>query len=148
MSNLLLELQGNNVINRTIFPHKLYLYDDILLYKKRRFLRVKEVTIAYSHIAQVNLLRGIMFATMEIVSTGAENIKVRGVRKDLATRAKKIIDQKMFMEHAKHKPDHSQNPNELLKYEKSMQRLKELFIRGRLSKREYNERRKELLEDM
>ena len=148
MSNLLLELQGNNFINRTIFPHRLFLYNDILLYKKRKFLRRKEVTIAYSHIAQANLVRGIIFATIEIISTGSENIKLRGVPKELASRAKKIIDQKIFMEHAKHIPDHSQNKNELMKYERSVQRLKELFIRGKISKKEYNERHRELIEEM
>ena len=148
MSNLLLELQGNNFINRTIFPHRLFLFNDILLYKKRKFLRRREVTIAYSHISQVNLVRGIIFATIEIISTGSENIILRGIPKDLASRAKKIIDQKIFMEHAKHIPDHSQDKNELLKYDKSIQRLKELFMRGKLSKKEYNERHRELLEDM
>ena len=148
MSNLLIELKGNNFINKTIFPHRLYFYDDILLYKKKHFLRSKEVTIAYSHIVQVDLDKGIFFSTLKIINTGVETIVLMGLNKKKAAMAKKLIDQKIYMEHAKHSPDHGNIDNDLLKYEKGINRLKELWIRGKITEKEYNSKKSTLLKDM
>jgi len=149
VNNLLLEIQGNNYINRTIFPHKLFLYDDILLYSKRRFLRVKEVTIAYSHIVQVDLLKGVFFSTINIVNTGVDPIIIRGIPNKVAVKAKKIMDQKIHTAHAKHQPAHlGAIENEVDNYEKYINRLNELLQRGKISQREYNKKRSEILENM
>ena len=148
MSNLILSLRANNFVNRTIFPHRIFIYNDVLIYRKRQLLRIKEITIAYSHISQIKLIKGIFFASIEIINTGGDSIFVKGLKRGPASEAKKIIDQKIFSEHAKHRPDPGVTGEEFTivqGMEKSLNRLKELFDRNRISLREYNKRRADLL---
>ena len=70
MSNFLLEVQGNKLLNQSIFAHRLQIYDDRIVFKKRGFIKKEEVTIAYTQIAQANLRSGLMFATIEVINSG------------------------------------------------------------------------------
>jgi|SRR3989344_3384730 len=145
MPNLLLKLVGSSTFNRTIFPPHLFLYDDVMIYRKRGFFKVREVTIAYSHIVQVNLVRGIFFARLEIVNTGVDNIIVKYVSKAQAAKAKRVIDQKIYYSHAKEKSDQEMTPVNVHNFEKSLNRLKELVNKGLITQREYNIRREKYL---
>lgn len=146
MSNLLLKIQGNPLYNLTIFPPRLYLYDDILIYRKRHYLVVEEVTLSYSHIVQVNLMRGIFLSTLEIINTGVKNIKIKYIYSWEAAMAKKLIDQKIYFSLAKEKPKESQHyAQEIHNYEKSLNRLKELMSSGRITRGEFEQKRKEIL---
>lgn len=146
MNNLLLKLEGNPYINKSAFHHKLFLFDDILLYRKRKFFRVKEVTIAYSHIVQVDVISGIIFSSISILNPATDTIEIKGVPNKLAKKAKKIIDQKIHMAHAKHSPAKMDISNDMVKYEKSLNRLDELLQRGMITDKEYNERRSDLMD--
>jgi hypothetical protein len=146
MSTLLLQIRGEPLYNLTIFPPYLYLYDDILAYRKRRFIVVDEVTLSYSHIVQVNLARGIFFSTLEIINTGVQNIKIKYIFTGQAVKAKKLIDQKIYFSLAKEKPkDNPEYAAELHNYEKSLNRLKELLSQEKITEREFEEKRKKLL---
>ena len=94
MATLLLQLSGNKTLNRTIFPAHLFIYDDLLIYKKRKLFSIKEITISYGQISQVTLNKGIFFASLEVVTTGTDDFLIRFVPKKIALQAKKIIDQK------------------------------------------------------
>lgn len=148
MSNLLLKLVGNPTMNRTIFPPQIYLYDDVMIYRKRSLFKIREITIAYSHIAQVKLIRGILFAGLEIIDNGVDNIVVNYVSKTQAARAKKIIDQKIHYAHAKEHPDVQIAPSNLPNAEKSLTRLRELLNKGVISQREYNSRKDKYLKHL
>jgi len=89
MSTLLLKLEGNRTFNGTIFPPALYIYDDLLIYRKRRWFRVKEITISYNQIAQVILDKGIVFASIELETPSTEFITIRYLGRNKATLAKK-----------------------------------------------------------
>jgi len=145
MSTLLLELNGSMTFNRTIFPPYLFIFDDLLIYKRRRWFRVREVTIAYNQIAQIIVTRGIFFATIEIITNGNDNITIKFVPREKGMQAKKIIDQKIFYSHAKHKPGDRKEMSNVFLYEKSLARLNELYNRGSISKDEYEERKREIL---
>ena len=145
MSTLLLTLRGNMELNRTVWPPYLYIYDDLLMYRKRNWFVVKETTISYNQISQVNLIKGIFFAEIEIITTGTDDIRVRWVSKTKASQAKKIIDKKLFYAHAKHHPEQKNMGENVGDYEKSLNRLRELVERGRISERDYNKKSHELL---
>lgn len=147
MANLLLKIQGNKYINHTMFRPFLFIYDDAVIYKKRRkFLYVDEITATYNHMVQVNLHRGIFFAKLEIVNTGAEDISIKGVWKGKARQAKQLIDQKIY--HAHNKDHHRIDPKEQIaveNFEKSLKRLKELLKRNIITKKEFEKKKKRLL---
>lgn len=152
MSTLLLELEGNWEFNHTIFPPRILVYDDLLIYRKRRFLKLNEVTISYSHIVRVNLIRGIIFASLEIVTSADENVIVKYIPKDKAIRAKKIIDQKIYGALAKHKTDissqHGSENREAVEFEKSLHRINELRAKDRITQKEYKHKKAELLKNI
>ncbi len=148
MSTLLLKISGSKTFNKTIFAPYIFIYDDILLYRKRKLFSVTEITVAYSHIAEVNLKRGVFFAALEINTTAQKTIIVRYLNKGLASHAKKIIDQKIHFAHAKHKPESevTAHQNQVSEMEKSLNRLNELYNKGKISEKEFNSSRKQLLE--
>lgn len=147
MGNLILKIQGNKYVNHTFFRPYLFINEDSVVYKKRRkFLYVDEITAAYNHMVQVNLHRGIFFAKLEIVNTGAKDISIKGVWKGKAKQAKKIIDQKIY--HTHNKDRHSIDQKEQIAvavFEKSLKRLKELVGRGIISKKEFEKKKKHML---
>lgn len=149
MATLLIKLQGNAPLNRTVFPPYLYIYDDLMIYRKRSWFVVREITMSYNQIAQATLTSGIIFATLEIYTTGAEDIIVKFIPKGLAKRAKKIIDQKLYHAHAKLHLDkdktHTGYQDEVVEYERTVGRLKELLAKGRLTKQEYERKRQVIL---
>lgn len=145
MSTLILEIEGNRMLNRVLFAPKLIIYDDILVYKTRGIIRVNEITLSYNHIAQVNLKRGLFFASLEIVNNGAENVLMRYILKDQAIKAKKSIDQKIYHAHAKEKLFDNQPSVDMHNLEKSLNRYKELMSMGKISKKEFEKKRQELL---
>lgn len=145
MSTLLLHLVGSMTFNRTIFPPHLYIYNDLLIYKKRSLFKKKETTISYNQLAQVNLVRGILFAQIDVITTGTDDIVVRYVSKDKATKAKHLIDQKLYHSHAKHQIAEQTVAGDIKDYEKALNRLKELVSRGEISEREFEKRKDRFL---
>jgi hypothetical protein len=145
MSTLLIELIGNMEFNRTIWPPHVYVYDDLLIYKKRSWFKVREITISYNRIAKVTLTRGIFFSHLEVETTGSDNITIKWISKSKGRDAKTIIDQKIYRSHAKHAALPDKNDNDVSSYEKSVNRLNELLNTGRISQKEFEGRRKELL---
>lgn len=148
MSTLLIELKGSPEFNRTIWPPHLFIYDDLIIYKKRSWFRHREITISYNQIARVTLTNGILFAGIELETTGADKIIVRFVSKSKSAYAKTIIDQKIYRSHAKHAVAPDKNESEVNSYEKSVQRLKELLNSGRITEREFEAKRRDLLKDL
>lgn len=152
MSTLLLHIAGSRLYNFTLFRPHLYLYDDKIVYKKRHILTHDEFSIPYNHIAQANLINFIyLFAHVEIATTGMRFIKVHWVFKKKARRAKKIIDEKIHQSHRKDQylPDDGKEKGGggvyVKEYEMSLKRLQELLNTDRITQREFNKKRKELL---
>ena len=148
MSILLIELKGSPEFNRTIWPPHIYIYDDLIIYKKRSWFRLKEITISYNQIARVTLTKGIFFAFMDLETTGSDNISVRYISKKKGSYAKTIIDQKIYRSHAKHAVAMDKAESEVQSYEKSINRLTELLNTGRISEKEFNDKKRQLLTDL
>ncbi len=145
MSSLLLSLKGHRLFNKTLLPPELHVYDDLLEYRKRYILFLKEMTISYNQITQVTLNKGLFFSSLEIVTNGTDNIEIYYLQKKQAARAKKIIDQKIYTSHAKHHDEASTIRASETKVEKSLSRLKELLVQGSISEREYKKRKESIL---
>lgn len=145
MSNLLLTLKGIKSLNRTIWPPYLHVYDDLLIYKKRKWFVLREVTISYNQIAGVEVSQGLLFASIEVITTGIENIKLRFISKKKAKYAKKIIDQKIYHSHAKHQTAPTGGSNTTNQYERGLNRLKEMLAKGMIDQKEFEKRKNEML---
>jgi hypothetical protein len=126
----------------------MYIYDDLIIYKKRSWLKLREITISYNQIARVTLTKTLFFSHMELETTGADNIIVKFVSKSKGTYAKTIIDQKIYRSHAKHAVVPDKNQSEVISFEKSVNRLNELLNTGRLTKNEYDSKKKQLLKEL
>lgn len=149
MNTLLLHIKGSRIYNFTLFRPHLYVYNDRVVYKKRHILTHDEFSIHYRHISQANFINFIyLFAHIEIVTTGQRFIKIHWVPKKQARIAKKIIDEKV---HQVHKDDFRtpeegrEDPGYVNNFEMSLKRLRELLNVGKISQKEFNKRRKELL---
>jgi hypothetical protein len=123
----------------------------MVLERRRLPFSKEEVTVSYSHVSQVNLIKDLFFAHLEIINTGGtENILIRYVGKRKGSEAKKIIDAKIHTTHGAYEPhqgqDHQQangqdyqpSHSEQVVDSKTLVRYKDLLNQGRISKTEYN----------
>ncbi len=148
-----MKLQGNKYVNHSFFRPFLYIYDDHLVYTKRHnIFKVEEITMIYLQIVQVNLHRGFFFATLELVNTGEDNVLMKGLWKGKAKKARKIIDQKL---HVAYRQTQQSDPAVMQEtqqnfdaLEKKLNRLTELLNMGKISKREFAKKKKELLKEI
>ena len=152
MSALLYDLKANRLMNKTFFTHHLKVYDHAMVFERRRMpFHKEEVTVSYSHVSQVNLIKDLFFAHLEIINTGGtENILIRYVGKRRGSEAKRIIDAKIHTTHGAYAPhqgrDFQEGSNadgpagltEQIIDNKSLVRYKDLLNQGRISKIEYN----------
>ncbi|MBP7927753.1 hypothetical protein KAZ57_01250 [Patescibacteria group bacterium] len=152
MSELLVHLYGNRSFNRAIFRPHIYVYDDVIVYKKRHLLSQEEKTISYFQITQVNIKKlALLFAHFEIVTTGSDTlITVRFVSKKNAMHAKKIIDQKLHELYMSYKSADLENKHSkhIDNVEKSLIRLRELRMRGIINDNDFKKKKAELLKSV
>jgi hypothetical protein len=138
-------------MNKTVFIHHLKVYDHAMVLERRRLpFRKEEVTVSYSHVSQVNLIKDLFFAHLEIINTGGtENILIRYVGKKQGSDAKRIIDAKIHTTHGAYAPHPGQGGQqdngvavaagtEQIIDSKALARYKDLLNQGRISQLEYN----------
>lgn len=146
MSNLLLKVKGNRMLNMRLFAPILLVYDDLVVFRTRGIIKINELTLSYNQIAQVNLNRGLIFGTLEIINSGGVGtIEIKHVPKWDAKKAKAIIDQKIYKVHSREDHKETSDPAHVHKVEKSIIRLTELFNRGRITKKEFQRKKVEIL---
>jgi len=152
MSTLLYDLKANRIMNRTFFVHHLRVYDSNMVLDRRRLpFHREETTIAYGHVSQVNLIKDLFFAHLEIINTGGvENILIKYVGKRAGKEAKNIIDAKIHRTHGVYQPHQAGQVAEFpgqtapsaetqeIVDDKALTRYKDLLNQGRISKIEYN----------
>lgn len=161
MPHQLLEIEASKTMNKTLFAHKLHIFDNKMVYHARKyFIKVTEITIPYTHVAQVYLTKGLIFATLEIINTGGtKDIIIKYVPKKQAEQAKRIIDSKIHnIKESPFSKEKSQAPLltkksqhqeiEVESVEMALSRLDELLIRNRISKKEHEKKRKSILKSM
>lgn len=151
MSTLLYDLKANRLLNRTFFVHHLKIYDNAMVLERRRLpFHKEETTISYSHVSQVNLIKDLFFAHLEIINTGGiESILIRYVGKKRGAEAKRIIDAKIHTTHGVYAPrgqtehtavdqaDVVSGESEQIIDDKALVRYKDLLNQGRITKIEY-----------
>lgn len=153
---MLYDLKANRIMNKTLFVHHLKVYDNNMVLERRRLpFHKEETTISYSHVSQVNLIKDLFFANLEIINTGGvENILIKYVGKKRGAEAKRIIDAKIHTTHGAYIPHQNQGvphhgtltdlptaPQPVTKQiidDKALIRYKDLLNQGRISKIEYN----------
>ena len=147
---LLMKVGGNKYVNHSFFRPYLYAYDDMLIYTKRHHIFfVDEITIPYNQIAMVNHHKKLIFSKLEFVLAGAgDSVTIKGIWNRPATRIKKLIDDKIYHEHNKRHFKHENETHTMDNIDKTLHRFKELLENGRISEREYEKKKKELLSDM
>ncbi|MFC1722174.1 hypothetical protein ACFL0C_00845 [Patescibacteria group bacterium] len=146
MATLLMHLVGSRMYNFTLFRPHLILYDNHITYKKRHILTHDEFSVTYNHISQINIIRFIyLYAHIEIVTTAPRVVLVKWIPKGKAKKAKDIIDHKVYLANKRHARDQNEQSVFVEDFELSLRRLNELVNTGKISKREFNHRRKQLL---
>ena len=152
MSNLILKVGMYRPRGYTIFPQTLGIYEDLIIFRKRRWFQVEEMTVTFNHIAQSNLKSGIFFSTIEIVTSGGgDNPSLKYILNKPAKKAQKIIEQKIYRVHAakEGKEEFRAEPKTPInQMEKSLSRLRELNLRGKITDKEFEKRRKELVKEL
>ena len=147
--NLILKVSGNKYINRSFFKPTLSIYEDTMTYRKRsKLVKVDEITMLYNHVVRVSLHKGLVFSTIEIIMSGGdESVRIKGIWNKKARKAKKVIDKKVHQ-------SHNESINSLADihimdtFEKTLSRLNELFYKKKLSKKEYETKKSQLLKSI
>ncbi len=151
MSNLIYQINTYRVRARTIFKSTLKIYDDYIVFRKRKWFTVTEITITYNHIAQANLIKGVFFSELQIINSGgSENAVIKYVLNKPAVKAKKILDQKIYRYQATggDKRKYEAKPHAVDTFEKSLARLHELVNKGKISEREFEKKKRELIKSL
>lgn len=153
MRNLLFKAYSNPYVTHSMFPPEIRIYDEFIYFRIGNPIWKTEISITYNHISHINLKKGMFFADIDITSTGSgENIHMKGVWTPNARKVKTIIEQKLFQANASHDKVHHKIKNDenmgVSNYESSLNRLKELLNRGKITKSEYNSRRSRLLKNL
>lgn len=152
MSNIIYKVNKNRIRAHTIFRSTLTIYEDYIVFWNRFWLTTKEITITYKQIAQVNITKGIWFSRLHIISSGGyEEAEIKCVLNKKAIRAKRIIEQKLHRSHAPTKQRKEFKHKKIYKIdklEKSLNRLRELVNKGKLTEREYEKKRKKMLKSI
>lgn len=138
-------------MNKTCFVHHLKIYDNAMVLERRRLLFHKEeTTISYGHVSQVNLVKDLFFADLEIINTGGiESILIKYVGKKQGKEAKRIIDAKIHTTHGVYvhgqqtqttsiSADSAVREQTQIIDDKALTRYKDLLNQGRITKSEYN----------
>lgn len=146
MGTLLLRLKGSMLFNFTLFSPFLYIFEDLMMFRRRNWLVVREITLSYNQISRVDLTIGIFFSHLDLFTTSRDDVHIGFVNKRMASKAKNIIDRKIHQAHTKNKYEEQERNPELNKYERAMNRLKELYNKERITKREYDKKKKMLLD--
>lgn len=77
-------------------PDTLSLYEDKMVYVNRGLIASNEATIPYGQVAQVNLHKGLMRATLEVINTGgAKNVTLQNLAKAEAQEAQGLIEERI-----------------------------------------------------
>lgn len=146
-----MEVKMNKIRAFSIFPQSLKIYEDMVVFRKRRWFTVDEMTITFNHVAQASLRTGILFATLEITTSGGyQNPSIPHLFNKQAKKVQKMIEQKIYRLHAKgtKKDFRAEEDTEIAKIEKSLNRLQELLKKGSISKKEYEKKRKKLVKSI
>lgn len=75
-----------------VFPDKLIITDDGVIYRKGRIIGYKEIKIRYSAIGSVSLDKHLLFADIIIETNGGQRITARGFSRSDASMIRDLLD--------------------------------------------------------
>ena len=149
MTSFIYQVNTNLLRACTIFPKSLKIYTDYVIFRNRHWFSVEEITVATSNIIQVHLKKGILFSALMIMnSSGSDVAEIKHVWNPRAVKAKQILDQKLYQIHTAvfDRKEFENAPHEQLdNFEKTLSRLKELVQRGKITQKEFEQRRQGML---
>lgn len=151
MSNLIFEIGTYRLRAHTIFKSTLKIYEDFIVFRKRKWFTVQEITIPYNQIAQANLVSGVFFSMLQIIdSGGSDGVSLNYVLNKQAKKAKKLLDQKIYRYHVTggDKRQFEAKPHALDSFEKSLSRLHELMLKGKISERDFEKKKRNLIKSL
>jgi len=149
MTSFIYQVNTNLLRACTIFPKSLKIFTDYVVFRKRAWFNVEEVTVTTSNIVQVHLRKGILFSTLVVMnSSGSDVAEIKHIWNPKAIKAKQILDQKLYQIHTTGfvKKEFENAPHaQLDNFEKTLGRLKELLQRGKITQKEFDEKRQGML---
>ena len=75
-----------------VFPDKLIITDDGVIYRKGRVIGYKEIKIRHSAIGSVSLDKHLLFADIVIETNGGQRITARGFSRSDANMIRNLLD--------------------------------------------------------
>ena len=89
----LTELKGSHMKTAEFRPNRVLLFSNRVEEHDPGFLKKRMQTIHFVQVAQVSVKRGVVWSEVKIESTGGHEIVAKGLSKDEADSAKKLLDQ-------------------------------------------------------
>jgi Short C-terminal domain len=102
---ILMRLSGNLILSNSwkqeLIITEIAVHGEVIRKRVPWNLKRIKMTLPFDRIAQVNIIRGLLTAELEIVNKGgADNLVIEGLNKNDAERAKKLIEERIRLDHA------------------------------------------------
>ena len=95
MARVLMRLSGSKLLSNS-WKQELVITDEGVEGEVLKDFKRIKMRVPFDRIAQVNIVRGMLKADIEVVNKGgADNLVIRALSKDEAEQARALIDQKM-----------------------------------------------------
>ena len=139
MANVLLRISGSKFLSNS-WKQELVVTDEGVEGEVLKSLKRTKMTLPFDRIAQINIIRGIIAADLEVVNKGgADNLLIKALDKAEAEQAKSLIEKKMREGVAELTPSRS------LSVADELRKLSDLRAEGIISWSEFEAQKAKLL---
>ena len=139
MANVLLRISGSKFLSNS-WKQELVVTDEGVEGEVLKSLKRTKMTLPFDRIAQINIIRGIIAADLEVVNKGgADNLLIKALDKAEAEQAKSLIEKKMREGVAELTPSRS------LSVADELRKLSDLRAEGIMSGSEFEAQKAKLL---
>ena len=139
MANVLLRISGSKFLSNS-WKQELVVTDEGVEGEVLKSLKRTKMTLPFDRIAQINIIRGIIAADLEVVNKGgADNLLIKALDKAEAEQAKSLIEKKM------REGVDEPTPSRSLSVADELRKLSDLRAEGIISGSEFEAQKAKLL---
>jgi hypothetical protein len=143
----LTELKGSHMKTKEFRPNRVLVFNNRVEERDPGLLKERTQTIHFTQVAQVSVKRGVVWSEVKVESTGGHEIVAKGLSKDEADAAKKLLDQ-LIHESRTQPVVVAAAPPAAPDIPEQIRKLGELRDAGILSNEEFEAKKAELLSRM
>jgi len=140
MARVLMRLSGSKLLSNSWKQELIVTDEGVEGEVLKDFKRIK-MRVPFDRIAQVNIVRGMLKADIEVVNKGgADNLVIKALSKDEAEQARALIDQKMHEVSQEQRP--ASSPSSVAD---ELRKLADLRAQGIINESEFQAQKAKLL---